>query len=398
MSSEKARLSAIKQKRILKEIKDIQQTPIDPDNNVFEASPGCYVLINDEDITSHKIMIIGPEDTPYENGFYMFDFKYHRNHPFEAPSVQFLTTDGNVRFNPNLYSNGKVCLSILGTWSGPAWEPTMSLRVVCEYLRSILNEKPIQNEPGFEKSEGKEMKMYNNYVTTENYQLAIWKHFYNLPGSLRPFYKTIYLKFIENFGKIFNKLNKLDDIDKYLGVTVGPYHKSIRSTILGSRLNMMLGFLSIYKNYKEGNFKDTPLFSLELIEKEYQNFKPMFLTEVVKVCIEEIDNVENLEYTSAQIITSIHETLNKNKNKVDNFTQLKKFIVKKYNKYNPNIKMSDCFKSLENKELIFDFILDLILMNIDNKTLSKKISIYISSNTTQTRELCEVLNVNDLYD
>jgi hypothetical protein len=30
-----------------------------------------------------------------------------------------VTTDnGRVRFNPNLYANGKVCLSILGTWSG----------------------------------------------------------------------------------------------------------------------------------------------------------------------------------------------------------------------------------------------------------------------------------------
>ena len=26
---------------------------------------------------------------------------------------------GKVRFNPNLYNDGKVCLSILGTWAGP---------------------------------------------------------------------------------------------------------------------------------------------------------------------------------------------------------------------------------------------------------------------------------------
>lgn len=33
--------------------------------------------------------------------------------------VQFLTTGGGlVRFNPNLYNSGKVCLSLLGTWSG----------------------------------------------------------------------------------------------------------------------------------------------------------------------------------------------------------------------------------------------------------------------------------------
>lgn len=41
--------------------------------------------------------------------------------------VQFLTTgNGSVRFNPNLYNCGKVCLSLLGTWSGPSWDPATS--------------------------------------------------------------------------------------------------------------------------------------------------------------------------------------------------------------------------------------------------------------------------------
>ena len=32
-----------------------------------------------------------------------------------------------VRFNPNLYSDGKVCLSLLGTWHGEGWTvPTAS--------------------------------------------------------------------------------------------------------------------------------------------------------------------------------------------------------------------------------------------------------------------------------
>jgi hypothetical protein len=43
------------------------------------------------------------------------------------PQVQFLTTGGGtVRFNPNLYNCGKVCLSLLGTWAGPSWQPGIS--------------------------------------------------------------------------------------------------------------------------------------------------------------------------------------------------------------------------------------------------------------------------------
>lgn len=45
----------------------------------------------------------------------------------ECAQVKFLTTGGGcVRFNPNLYVCGKVCLSLLGTWSGPAWHPATS--------------------------------------------------------------------------------------------------------------------------------------------------------------------------------------------------------------------------------------------------------------------------------
>ena len=36
---------------------------------------------------------------------------------------------GSVRFNPNLYNCGKVCLSLLGTWSGAkgeTWDPDSS--------------------------------------------------------------------------------------------------------------------------------------------------------------------------------------------------------------------------------------------------------------------------------
>lgn len=44
--------------------------------------------------------------------------------------VQLVTTgQGTVRFNPNLYQDGKVCLSVLGTWHGHAsekWNPSES--------------------------------------------------------------------------------------------------------------------------------------------------------------------------------------------------------------------------------------------------------------------------------
>jgi len=57
---------------------------------------------------------------------------------------------GRVRFNPNLYANGKVCLSTLGTWSGPSWSPALSLAAVLISIQSLMTESPYTNEPGYE--------------------------------------------------------------------------------------------------------------------------------------------------------------------------------------------------------------------------------------------------------
>lgn len=104
-----------------------------------------------------KFLIIGPSDTPYEGGFFLFDMKLPPDYPNTNPSVKFLTTGaGTVRFNPNLYNCGKVCLSLLGTWSGEKWDPKISninqvLQSIC-FL--ILVPEPYFNEPGYQSNQG----------------------------------------------------------------------------------------------------------------------------------------------------------------------------------------------------------------------------------------------------
>ena len=64
-------------------------------------------------------MIIGPQDTPYANGCFEFDVFFPADYPNSPPIINLQTTGHNsVRFNPNLYVDGKVCLSILNTWQG----------------------------------------------------------------------------------------------------------------------------------------------------------------------------------------------------------------------------------------------------------------------------------------
>lgn len=60
-----------------------------------------------------------------------------------------------LRINPNLYNCGKVCLSLLGTWSGTGveqWRPCKSnmLQVLVSIQGLILNAEPFYNEPAYE--------------------------------------------------------------------------------------------------------------------------------------------------------------------------------------------------------------------------------------------------------
>ncbi|KAH7406039.1 hypothetical protein DE146DRAFT_715356 [Phaeosphaeria sp. MPI-PUGE-AT-0046c] len=79
--------------------------------------PGIFVRYAESRPDVQKVVIIGPMSTPYENGVFEFDVFCGQEFPNKPPQVQFRTTGGGkVNFNPNLYADGKVCLSLLGTW------------------------------------------------------------------------------------------------------------------------------------------------------------------------------------------------------------------------------------------------------------------------------------------
>jgi len=101
-----------------------------------------------------KALISGPRDSPYAFGLWGFDIALPPTYPDKCPLVQFTTTGGGtVRFNPNLYANGEVCLSLLGTWQGPGWDPKHSTlgQVLMSIQALILCEHPIHNEPCYAK-------------------------------------------------------------------------------------------------------------------------------------------------------------------------------------------------------------------------------------------------------
>ena len=114
----------------------------------------CSILVRayDSRIDLLRAMIIGPVGTPYEGVPFLFDIQLPSDYPNSPPRVHYHST-ASERLNPNLYEDGKVCLSLLGTWSGPGWVSGQStlLQVLVSIQALILVENPFFNEPGFEK-------------------------------------------------------------------------------------------------------------------------------------------------------------------------------------------------------------------------------------------------------
>jgi len=115
------------------------------------SSLGIYYSYEDANIRKGTALVFGPEDTPYAWCPLFFSVAIPSDYPFLSPIVLISSSDGETRFHPNLYVNGKVCLSILGTYSGPTWVSTLNIGSVFKSILSLLDKNPITNEPGWEK-------------------------------------------------------------------------------------------------------------------------------------------------------------------------------------------------------------------------------------------------------
>ena len=66
-----------------------------------------------------QVLITGPSDTPYANGCFEFDVFFPHDYPKSPMLVNLKTTGhGRVRFNPNLYNDGKVSVFL-------EWKPLL---------------------------------------------------------------------------------------------------------------------------------------------------------------------------------------------------------------------------------------------------------------------------------
>ena len=228
---------------------------------------GIHFYMNKKDIYKNYALIIGPKNTPYFGGYYIFEIKFPNNYPDNSPSVKLLTVDGKIRFNPNLYECGKVCLSILGTWNGPGWTNVMTLRTVLISIQSLMGEFPLRNEPGLEEVKENDPRniCYNNFLNYYNLELATINVIYNvieLKKKTKSKLKSnndnfIKFKEVEYFSDIIidSFKNNYDDINnqiKSLQIILGEIEFDRMVYFLPSKVHLDF----VYLNEKFDNMND----------------------------------------------------------------------------------------------------------------------------------------------
>ncbi|KAH9826683.1 putative ubiquitin-conjugating enzyme family protein [Teratosphaeria destructans] len=164
--------------RIMKEIAQIQRG----------EDLSLAVAFRDQDVRHVRALIIGPPETPYEFGMFEFDIKFGKEYPIKSPNVRAVTTNSSrTRFNPNIYNEGKVCLSILGTWRGnpgEEWSSAQGLESVLLSIQSLMSQNPYENEPGHEhfRIHEAQPKAYVAKITHETIRIAVCKRLEGLLG------------------------------------------------------------------------------------------------------------------------------------------------------------------------------------------------------------------------
>ena len=188
--------------RLLKDVKQILKNPL--------TEQGIYYIHDDTDILKGYALIIGPSDTPYFGGNYFFEICYPSDYPHSPPKVKYCTNGEKVRFNPNLYVCGKVCVSLLNTWRGDQWTSCQTISTILLTLCTLLCKNPLLNEPGVTSSHA-DIQSYNEIIEFSNLRTAVCDILCRKEGIYMHFFESFYPFVKENFIKNVDQLIKFSE-------------------------------------------------------------------------------------------------------------------------------------------------------------------------------------------
>jgi len=111
----------------------------------LNKEPNCFFSVSPKSNNFHKwdVMIIGPPDTLFEGALIKAELEFPDEYPSKPPKFIFTTP----LYHPNIYPDGKVCISILHEGVdefgyeklSERWNPTQSVNSILMSIISMLS-------------------------------------------------------------------------------------------------------------------------------------------------------------------------------------------------------------------------------------------------------------------
>jgi len=128
-------------RRLMAEYKQLLGNP--PDGVI--AGP-----MSEDNFFEWEAVITGPEGTVFEDGVFLSRLTFPQDYPLNPPTMKFVTDI----FHPNIYPDGKVCISILHPpgndplgyeTSAERWSPVQSVEKILLSVMSMIAEPNINS-------------------------------------------------------------------------------------------------------------------------------------------------------------------------------------------------------------------------------------------------------------
>lgn len=234
---EKKKMIPMRSRRIMGDLRELLKDSLE----------GVFIHFDESDI-NHMIVMIRGQEGPYEFCQFLFHISFSDDYPMSPPIIKFCSSDGRTRLNPNLYIEGKVCLSILGTWSGDPWTSVMTIKtVILSIMALVMTREPLKNEPGLESSPLDRIETYNQIV--EYASLNILVNQINNPSEMfTPLLKNMKAQFIKDYPALIEKVYTLIQSENNQKIVKISYHSQTAKLdydSLKKRIQDLYGIVSL---------------------------------------------------------------------------------------------------------------------------------------------------------
>lgn len=130
------------------QLKELLKHPVD----------GFSVGLVDDNIYEWKVLIEGTPGTPYEGGMFPAQLSFTTEYPNKPPVMKFITEF----WHPNVYPDGKVCISILHEAkedpfnpqekTSEKWRPILGVEAILMSVISLLSDPNLESPANIEAS------------------------------------------------------------------------------------------------------------------------------------------------------------------------------------------------------------------------------------------------------